>query len=263
VSDALVLCYHGVSEDWPADFSISPGRLADQVRWFLDRGYRPATFTDAVTGVASDRALAVTFDDAYRSVARLALPLLRELGAPATVFAPTGFVGEATPRGWEGTDMWADGDWAQEIVVMDWPELRELAEAGWEIGSHTRTHPRLPALGDVDLADELAGSREEIERGVGTACRSLAYPYGALDGRVARAARAAGYTAAGGLLPGPVSARDPLRAPRISVGRGWSDETLYRRARPWFRKLQASRAWPAVPPLLRLARRVPRGGRLT
>ena len=153
MSDALVLCYHGVSEDWPADFSISPGRLADQVRWFLDRGYRPATFTDAVTGAAGDRALAVTFDDAYRSVARLALPLLRELGAPGTVFAPTAFVGDTTPRGWDGTDMWADGDWAEELLVMGWPELRELAEAGWEIGSHTKTHPRLPALGDAELAD--------------------------------------------------------------------------------------------------------------
>jgi peptidoglycan/xylan/chitin deacetylase (PgdA/CDA1 family) len=258
MTGALVLCYHGVSEDWPADFSISPGRLADQVRWFLDRGYRPATFTDAVTGGGPGRTIAVTFDDAYRSVGRLALPLLRELGAPATVFAPTGFVGDPVPRGWEGTDTWADTEWAAEIAVMGWPELRGLADAGWEVGSHTRTHPRLPTLGDAELAEELSGSREEIEGELGASCRSLAYPYGALDRRVARAAKAAGYAAAGGLLPGPVSARDPLRAPRISVGRGWSDDTLRRRARPWFRELQASPVWPAVPPLVRRARRAPR-----
>jgi peptidoglycan/xylan/chitin deacetylase (PgdA/CDA1 family) len=203
----------------------------------------------------------VTFDDAYRSVGELALPLLRELGVPATVFAPTRFVGDATPRGWKGTDMWADTDWAHEIIVMDWTELRELVEAGWEVGSHTKTHRRLPELGDRELADELAGSRDEIERGVGTSCRSVAYPYGALDRRVARAARAAGYAAAGGVLPGAVTARDALRVPRISVGRDWSDETLIRRARPWFRELQASPVWPAVPPLVKLARRVTRAGR--
>ena len=51
--------------------------------------------------------LAVTFDDAYRSVGELAVPVLAELGVPATVFAPTAFVGDPEPRGWEGTDEWA------------------------------------------------------------------------------------------------------------------------------------------------------------
>jgi peptidoglycan/xylan/chitin deacetylase (PgdA/CDA1 family) len=254
VSDALVLCYHGVSENWPADIALSPGRLADQVRWFLDRGYRPATFTAAVSGEAGGRVLAVTFDDAYRSVPALAVPVLAELGVPATVFAPTRFVGEAEPTGWDGTDEWVSTPWASELTVMDWPELNALAERGWEVGSHTRTHPWLTRLGDEALRDELERSKVELEEQLGRPCRSLAYPYGDLDGRVAEAARAAGYLAAGGLLPGPVSARDPLRFPRISVGRGWSDETLRRRARPWHRRLQASRAWPAVPPLVRAAR---------
>jgi peptidoglycan/xylan/chitin deacetylase (PgdA/CDA1 family) len=257
----LILCYHGVSEDWPADYSIRPGRLADQVRWFLARGYRPATFTDAVTAPPSGRGLAVTFDDAYRSVSELALPLLTELGVPATVFAPTGFVGETTPRGWPGTDLWAGTPWAGEITLMDWPDLERLAEAGWEIGSHTRTHPRLPDLDTAELAEELTGSREEIERRLGGSCRSLAYPFGATDRRVARAAGAAGYAAAGGLLPGRLSARDPLRTPRISVGREWADETLFRRARPWFRELQASPIWPAIPPLVRAASRLRGVGR--
>jgi peptidoglycan/xylan/chitin deacetylase (PgdA/CDA1 family) len=256
VSDTLVLCYHGVSEDWPADFSISPGRLADQVRWFLDRGYRPATFTAAATGQARGRVLAVTFDDAYRSVGRLAFPLLSELGVPATVFAPTGFVDDPVPRGWDGTHEWAGTAFAAEIAVMGWSGLEELAEAGWEIGSHTRTHPRLTELDDQTLRDELGGSREELEARLGRPCRSLAYPYGDVDRRVAKAAGEAGYSAAGGVLPGRASERDPLLFPRISVGRGWADETLRRRVRPWQRRLQSSALWPAVPPLLRLARTV-------
>jgi peptidoglycan/xylan/chitin deacetylase (PgdA/CDA1 family) len=257
LSDTLVLCYHGVSEGWPADFSISPGRLADQVRWFVGRGFRPATFTDAITGRAEGDTLVVTFDDAYRSVGRLARPLLDELGVPATVFVPTAFAGAVAPRPWEGVDVWIDTEWGGEVAVMDWPELRELAEAGWEVGSHTRTHPRLPELGDAELAREIADSREETARGMDRPCRSLAYPYGAFDGRVAGATRAAGYEAACGLLPGPVSARDPLRVPRISVVRDWPDETLRRRARPWYRRLQSSRVWPLVPPLVSLVKRVP------
>lgn len=260
MSDTLVLCYHGVSEDWPADFSISPGRLADQIRWFTARGYRPTTFTAAATGEAQGPVLAVTFDDAYRSVGRLALPLLAELGVPATVFVPTGFVDDPVPRGWEGTAMWASTRWASEVAVMDWTELEAVVEAGWEVGSHTRSHPRLTQLGDGELAEELGGSREDLEAHLGRPCRSLAYPYGDADRRVARAARAAGYEAAGGLLPGRVSARDPWLIPRISVGRGWADTTLRRRARPWFRRLQASAVWPAVPRLVQLARRGQRVG---
>ena len=247
MSDTLVLCYHGVSEDWPVDFSISPGRLADQLRWFLDRGHRPATFTAAATGGLDGRILAVTFDDAYTSVRELAQPLLAELGIPATVFVPSAFVGEPEPRGWEGTDEWVGTRWASELMVMGWDELGGLAEAGWEIGSHTRTHPHLTQVDDARLRDELERSRAELEDGLGRPCSSLAYPYGDLDGRVAAAARAAGYSAAGGVLPGRLSARDPLRFPRISVGRDWPDETLWRRARPSYRRLQASRAWPAVP----------------
>jgi peptidoglycan/xylan/chitin deacetylase (PgdA/CDA1 family) len=256
MSDTLVLCYHGVSEDWPADFSISPGRLADQVRGFLDRGYRPATFTAAVTGGPGGRVLVVTFDDAYTSVSELAQPLLAELGVPATVFAPTAQVGEPEPRGWEGTDEWVGTRWAGELAVMGWDELGALAEAGWEIGSHTRTHPHLTRIGNEQLAEELERSRAEVEAGLGRPCLSFAYPYGDLDARVARAARAAGYAAAGGVLPGRLSAGDPLRFPRISVGRDWDDETLFRRARAGYRRLQSSRAWPAVPWALKAARSV-------
>jgi peptidoglycan/xylan/chitin deacetylase (PgdA/CDA1 family) len=261
VRDTLVLCYHGVSEDWPADYSISPGRLADQIRWFLGRGYRPATFADAVAGDEGGRVLSVTFDDAYESVGRLALPLLTELDIPATVFVPTRHVDDPEPRGWDGTDVWARTRWAPEIAVMGWEELRRLAEAGWEIGSHTRTHPRLPQLGDGALEDELHGSRADLEEQLGAPCGSLAYPYGAVNRRVARAARAAGYSAAGGLLPGRVSERNPLLFPRISVGRDWADATLQRRARPWYRGLQSSALWPMVPPLVRLVRTVRGSGR--
>ncbi len=127
------------------------------------------TFTAAATGEERGRVLAVTFDDAYRSIGELALPLLSELGVPATVFAPTRFVADPGARGWDGTDMWLGTRWEDELAVMSWSELGALAEAGWEIGSHTRTHPRLTRLADDALRDELATSRAELEEEHGTA----------------------------------------------------------------------------------------------
>ena len=244
--DALVICYHGVSEDWPSDLAIQPGQLEAQISWYLDRGYRPVTFTEAATVRAAERVIAVTFDDGYRSVLQLALPLLARMGVRGTVFAPTALVGESEAHGWDGTRSWASTRWAGEIQVMGWDELDQLVAAGWEIGSHTRTHPHLTQLDDGQLLTELRRSREEIEENLGGPCTSIAYPYGATDSRVARAAGLAGYRAGGGLLPNRLHARDPLLFPRVFAGRYLPDSTLHRRAGPAFRRLQGSVAWPWV-----------------
>src|SRR2546423_1506780 len=76
---------------------------------------------------------------------------------------------------------------------------RSVAGAGWEIGSHTRSHPHLPALPPDSLEEELKGSRERLEDALGLPCRSIAYPYGDVNRRVVRAAERAGYEAAGTL----------------------------------------------------------------
>lgn len=262
--DALVLCYHGVSERWPSPLAIPPGKLEAQISSFLDRGYRPVTFTEAVTGRSAERVIAVTFDDAYRSVLQLALPLLAGMDVQGTVFAPTAFVGETEPRGWDGTDSWVSTPWAGEIHVMGWEGLDQLATAGWEVGSHTRTHPRLTALEDEQLLSELQRSRAEIEENLGRPCSSVAYPYGAADSRVARAAQRAGYKAAGGLLPNRLRAGDPFLFPRIFAGRNTRNSALQRRSMPAVRRLQGSRSWPLVVRAVDLKRRargrLPRAG---
>jgi peptidoglycan/xylan/chitin deacetylase (PgdA/CDA1 family) len=82
---------------------------------------------------------------------------------------------------------------------MSREQLQELAADGWELGAHTRTHACLPDVSDEELAEELAGSKEDLERELGVSCRTAAYPYGAADERVRIAARAAGFEAAAGL----------------------------------------------------------------
>ncbi len=65
---------------------------------------------------------------------------------------------------------------------MDWEDLRQLTDVGWEIGSHTCTHPRLTRLDDAALCIELEGSRNDCLENIGR-CDSLAYPYGDVDER--------------------------------------------------------------------------------
>lgn len=212
----LCLCYHAVSPGWPAALSVTPEALREQLGLLVRRGYRGVTFTDLTRSQPRDRVVSVTFDDAYRSVHALAAPILRELGLPGTVFVPTAFAGSPEPMSWPGIDQWAGTEHEDELVPASWEELGSLARAGWEVGSHTRSHPRLTELGEDELELELAGSRHDVEERLGGRCTSLAYPYGDHDERVVRAAGRAGYEAAG-TLPKRFHAARPLRWPRIGV----------------------------------------------
>jgi peptidoglycan/xylan/chitin deacetylase (PgdA/CDA1 family) len=218
VDDALVLCYHAVSESWPADLSISPERIEDQLAHLLTRGYRGVTFSEAVAG-GSGRRVAVTFDDAYRSVRQLALPILERLGMPGTVFVPTAHVGSEKPMSWEGVDRWIGGPHEAELLCMDVEQLTELAAHGWEIGAHTHTHPHLSRLGPVELADELERPRALLREWLGLSCGSLAYPYGDFSAAVAAAASAAGYSAAA-TLTASLPQGEPLVWPRVGIYHG-------------------------------------------
>src|SRR3712207_7434183 len=99
---------------------------------------------------------------------------------------------------------------------MSWDQLRELADGGWEVGSHTVTHPHLTQVDDAELARQLADSRAECEDGMGRSCPTIAYPYGDVDPRVVAATREAGY-AAGAALPDVPHPPRPLEFPRVGV----------------------------------------------
>jgi peptidoglycan/xylan/chitin deacetylase (PgdA/CDA1 family) len=214
----LVLCYHAVSDHWPASLSVTREQLHQQLHGLLRRGYRPLRFTEAVLAPDVRGAFSVTFDDAFASVHKAALPVLRDLDVPATLFVPTGHVG-GEPMTWPGIEHWTDGPHAAELKGCTWEEIAELAGAGWEIGSHTKSHARLSALDDDELDGELQESKEACEARVRVACTALAYPYGDYDARVVAAARRAGYIAAG-TLPARIQDVTPLSYPRIYVSHG-------------------------------------------
>lgn len=239
MADTLVLCYHAVSDSWPAPLAVSAGQLRTQLERLVARGYRGATFSEAVAGGRSERTLAVTFDDAYRSTL-LARPILEELGLPGTVFVPTAHVGSPAPMSWDGVDQWVGGPHEPELRCMDAGELRSLADAGWEVGAHTDSHPHLTTLADDDLARELAVSRERVEQLLGGPCRSLAYPYGDFDARVVAAARAAGYGAAC-TLDVDRHGGDPLAWPRVGVYRDEPDWRVALKCSPLVRRVSLAK----------------------
>jgi peptidoglycan/xylan/chitin deacetylase (PgdA/CDA1 family) len=216
--DKLILCYHAVSDDWPADLSITPQVLEEQVTGLLRSGYVGTTLSGSRTS-AERRVLVVSFDDGYASMLSRAAPVLARLGVPGTLFLPTDFIG--TPHlHWPGIDQWLDGPHGDELAPLDWDGARALIDAGWEIGSHTRSHPHLTSVDDASLARELGESKATIEAQLGRPCPSIAYPYGDVDERVSRAAAAHGYTIGVGLPSRWSDDSDPLCLPRVGVYNG-------------------------------------------
>jgi peptidoglycan/xylan/chitin deacetylase (PgdA/CDA1 family) len=214
--DVIVLCYHAVSPGWGADLSVSPGTLDAQIGYLVGRGWRSTTFSDAVVSASPGKLLAITFDDAFASVKDLAWPIVRNHGAVATVFAPTAFMDNHTNLEWAGIDHWKNSADSDELRAMDWDDLGELAQDGWEIGSHTCTHPHLTQLDDDALDHELRASRAICADRLGRPCRAIAYPYGDINPRVVAAAAAAGYET-GARLSRDLRPSGPLSHPRIGL----------------------------------------------
>jgi peptidoglycan/xylan/chitin deacetylase (PgdA/CDA1 family) len=252
----LVLCYHAVSDDWRAALSVTPGAFRSQLKTLMSRGWVGATFTEAVLDPPAPKTLAVTFDDAFDSVRSRAAPVLAELGLTATVFVPTDWPGRERMH-WPGIDQWTATPFAPELAPMAWDDLRGLAAAGWEIGAHTCSHPHLPEL-DVDAIErELTESRAVCERETGRPCRSVAYPFGAVDDRVRSAAAAAGYEVAAGLSSAAFAARDRFDWPRVGVWHGDSAWRFRLKVSPVTAILRGSRA---VSALDAVGRRIPMRG---
>lgn len=196
--------------------AVRPDALRRQVTRLLARGWQPTTFSAGLTAPGG-RQFAVTFDDGFLSTYERALPVLAELDVVATAFVPTALLTAGRPLSWDGFDP-APLSSSLELQPMTWAHARDLVARGWEVGSHSLTHPRLPSLTDAALRDELSRSRQECAERTGAPCRSIAYPFGAVDDRVQDAAHAAGYAWGASLGPHR-SRRGPLSVPRTGIYR--------------------------------------------
>jgi peptidoglycan/xylan/chitin deacetylase (PgdA/CDA1 family) len=248
-NDLLVLCYHAVSDAWESYLAVRPKALHAQLTYLAAQGYRSVGFAELVTERPPGRAVAVTFDDAYRSILEEALPVLNSLGMRATIFVPTHYVEQEASADWPGMEQWAGPLHAPHLRIMGWDGVRRLAATRWEIASHSHTHRRLRGLDRETLDEELQTSKALCEERVQVPCRSIAYPYGSpgrdLDRIVADAAADAGYEA-GATIPRRLAPVEPLLWPRISVGAADSPAMFKAKVSPHARRLRTLPGWAAI-----------------
>jgi glycosyltransferase involved in cell wall biosynthesis/peptidoglycan/xylan/chitin deacetylase (PgdA/CDA1 family) len=190
----VILMYHALApRGEPASRYVLPARrFARQLRWLRRRGYTVLGLDEYVRHrlehtLPPPRSVVITLDDAYADNAELAHPLLRRHGLTATIFVVSRRMG--------GLNDWSPGAEVQGRRLMSWEQATELRRDGVELGAHTRTHASLPGLAPSELADEIAGSRRDLEERLGP-IRHFAYPYGKLDDDAVRAVEEAGFASA-------------------------------------------------------------------
>jgi len=209
-----ILTYHSL-DDSGSVISVAPGAFRAHMRSLGDKGFSGiplGRLLDAWEGRASlpRRPVVLTFDDAFRSFAEAARPVLEASGFGATVFAVAGRCG--------GTNDWP-GQLARvpRLPLLSAAELRELAAAGFEIGSHGLTHAALDGLSPAEAEREVLGSKRALEDALGRPVEVLAYPYGRSGARV-RSLAAAHYRASCGVdMAAARAVHDRHALPRIDV----------------------------------------------
>lgn len=222
---SVVLLYHRIGPvkltSHVAGQYVSPCVLRWALDGLRDRGWQCVSLSRCVElgrGEADEGdTFAITFDDGYLSVYERACPVLAERDMTATIYVVVDLLG--------GVNEWDKRAGDTEEPMMSAQHARELADAGFEIGSHTLTHPHLPGLENDRLRAEIADSKHKLEDLIGREVVSFSYPYGDFDARVLAAAAAAGYknavsTKLGAVVPGT----GLFEIPRVNVrwnGFGW------------------------------------------
>jgi peptidoglycan/xylan/chitin deacetylase (PgdA/CDA1 family) len=80
--------------------------------------------------------------------------------------------------------------------TLSMSELRSLHSAGFEIGGHSVTHPKLPKLTRKEIAHEVRECKQVLEEALGEDVNMFCYPSGRFDAGVIQEVREAGYKGA-------------------------------------------------------------------
>ncbi len=167
------------------------------------------------------RPVFVSFDDGCQSVAKLALPILRDLGVPATVFVTID----------ESAWIFRSGEYFERRMTQE--ELRACQEGGVSIGSHAVTHRGLNEMTPDDALDELVRSRELLSDWIGAPVRHFAVPLNFYNRSTLELCRRAGYLAVCTSDNGTCNRdTDPFRIRRFIVEGGLDVEAFARTLAP-------------------------------
>lgn len=212
---ATLLNYQRFGENRYPETSIAAGQFSAHVETLAGSRYNVVPAQDIVTAlfggqILSNRSVAITIDDAYRSAYDVAWPLLKKANLPFTLFISTDSIDNGGPG------------------FMTWDQIRELRDAGVTIGAHGAAHAHLVDLSPEEIQADIERSVRRIEDELGERPTLFSYPHGEMSLAVRDAVTAAGFKAAFGQHSGTVNeALDRHMLPRFSINGKYGTETEF------------------------------------
>jgi peptidoglycan/xylan/chitin deacetylase (PgdA/CDA1 family) len=216
--EAVVLMYHRFGEDDHPSTSVRIEQFEAHLEYLETGGYAIVPLADVVAAIRGDaklpdRAVAITVDDAYRSVYDEAFPRLKDRGYPFTVFVATDPVDAGRP------------------TYMTWDQMREMEESGATFANHGASHRSFVRWPNVTSEiDRLVRVRADIEHAENRLSDELhplqsvlAYPYGEYDTSVAELVIEMGYVGFGQQSGAVGPLCNPKSLPRFPMAEAFAD----------------------------------------
>lgn len=214
LSAVPVLYYHSIDREEGNELRVPQEEFEEHLRFLQQAGYHSVTLDELYKywhqgAELPDKPFVLTFDDGYRDNYTKGFPIARKFGFTGTVFVVT--------------------DWINGDGYLTLEQLKEMRQEGWQIESHTLSHPKLNELADEELGRELQESKRTLEGLLNYPVNYLAYPYGNYDNRVICASKTAGYKMGITTERGWAEGKDLYRLQRIYCYANMGVEELKRR----------------------------------
>jgi len=190
-----ILVYHHVYPDDNPETATTTNKKASgvigvsefrrQMDFVLDNGWQVVSTTQIVDWLSGneelpEKAVALHFDNGWLDARTVVMPILADLGVTGICYvisSPTNAASKGLPAGIHTT---TEGFVYKPFLT--WDHCRELLDAGWEIGAHTATHPKLGQVyderGEDGLLAEVVPSNAVFEDNLGFVPDHFAYPSG-------------------------------------------------------------------------------------
>jgi peptidoglycan/xylan/chitin deacetylase (PgdA/CDA1 family) len=176
----VILQYHHISDHTPAITSVSLEQFDDHLAYLSRHKFNVLPLRQVVAAFTQnktlpDRCVSLTVDDAYQSVYTNAVPRLKKLGWPLTVFVNT----EAIDQG--------------HSSYMSWDQMRELSSQGVVFENHGHGHIHMIRNKNAEsdhawrkrITNDIDTAQRRISEEIGDAPQLFAYPYGEFNPAIA------------------------------------------------------------------------------
>jgi len=181
-----ILTYHKVVNFDISSTWIPPQQFERQMQYLYKNDYTTVTPYELLTPSRQEKQkILITFDDGYESFYKNVLPILLHYKFKAIIFIVANYIGKQ--------NLWDVNFSHRKTYHLSWSQLRELRSLGFEIGSHTNTHPDLTKIAIPHAKKEIFNSKAELEQGLGISVDFISFPFGRYNEAIVELTKEASY----------------------------------------------------------------------